>query len=194
MHALLQEGAATAADMATAQQQWLSARIQLERARMDITATERLQQEALAKLDAAAAPTPIAAAPAPLRGIVAQVFVRPLQQVDPQTDVAIVRDQASSWVQAYVNPQYIGRCRVGKAVTVVFGNGAHFPAHISRVLNESMKLPPGRVSPLESREQAIVVDVVTNEPLPLNYKIYYLPAKIVFVPGWLRPIASAIDE
>lgn len=183
VQSLVDQGAATQADLANAQSQWIASVGQFNQANMDFDVL-RQRKSRLAMQPPASAPTvppvPIAAALSPADGVLIEQFTLPNTWVERDSDIAVVRSKASAWIRAYVSPSNLKDCVPGTKATLLFDDGGRLPAYVSRVEPEAQKLPPDRVSPFEARNQSIVVDLVPTEPLPQRYDVYYLPLEVRF--------------
>lgn len=180
MGRLVSQGAATAADLASAQEQWLGSSAQLIRLRADLETQLEPRHPEQAEAAPAALSSPPPAAPAPFAGQIIQQYAHHSEWVDRDTDIAVIRSQRKSWIRAYLNPAEMRYARLGMRAILVFEDGGRIPATVTRIGREAQKLPPDRVSPLEARNQSIVVDLQSLADLPDRYDIYYLPLNVRF--------------
>ncbi|AKJ31814.1 HlyD family efflux transporter periplasmic adaptor subunit [Caldimonas brevitalea] len=181
---LASQGAATAAEVQTAQAQLLQAEAEVMRARSDATPPAPPAPPPPAP-PAAARPAfgpPIGTAP--FTGTVVRVLVRPGEWVSSDSEVAVVRGGQAPRVRAYVEPGRARYAEIGRRATLRFLDGGRIGATVAAVAPEAARLPAERVSPLTPRSQSIVVELQPDVPLPEHYRVHYLPLDVRFDHLW----------
>lgn len=180
MRRLMDQGAATVADVATAQEQWLAAQAQAIRARTELDSALQPSPQGIAP-SAQPAPLPASsAAIAPIAGRIIQMFVHTGAWVERDTDVAIIRSPGEPSIQAFLDPADMRYAKPGQRATLVFDDGRRVDAVVTGTEPDAQKIPADRVSPLEARQESIVVNLRPLVPLPEAYRVSYLPLLVRF--------------
>jgi len=181
---LLQQGAATAGELASAQAQVLAARADLVKARLDLDELSqrpaRTPPAPAATVVAPAVPAPPLLAIAPLDGELVHLFAQRGDWVGPDSEVGLVRGRGEPRIMAYVDPAEVRYARIGRRATLRFADGTSLKASVAAVAPEAQRLPPERVSPLAPRGQSIVVELRPDQPLPPRYRVHYTPLDVRF--------------
>ncbi len=163
-------GAATEADLANAQSLWLAALSQVHLAEQTL--------ENHTQLPPAKATNIIIKSP--FSGIVASQIIHPGVWVTAGSSLLTVTDEKRIWIRAYLNPQDARYAKVGTHAVLEFGDKTRVKAKVTSIGQEAFKTPKGRISPLSTPSESIILTLQPLTNFPSEYKIYNLPLTVLF--------------
>ena len=171
IHKLLVQGAATAADLAEAQEQLLAAESSAVQSR---AALERLVAQLPTVL-----PT-MAVSKAPFAGQVLRPLVYQGQWVAPDTGIVTLLSSRRPWIEAFLSPKDIRYARPGTPATIIFSDGWRIPAVVSSVSAEAGRLPPQYSEFFQARGNTLQVQLRLTKALRVQDMIRDMPLKVQF--------------
>lgn len=169
MRQLMQDGAATRADVDAELSRLYQAEADVIRGRANVAAASPASPNARSITQTA-----------PIEGVVAQRYAHPGQWVSADTDVLVLQAERAPEVIAYIDPEHADYAQPGQEATLKFPGGESLSARVIDVSLQASRLPPERVTPLSPRTQSIVVTLEPAQQIDQRYRIHMLPLTIRF--------------
>ncbi len=168
---LLDEGAATTADLTEAQEQLLSAESSADQSK---AALERLAAQT------SVLPQVTEASRAPFTGQVIRPLVYPGQWVSHDTPILTLLSHSQPWIEAFLSPKDIRYAHPGTPATIIFSNGQHIPGVVMSVSAEASRLPPQFSVFSSTRGNTLRIKLRLKYPLQLHDVVKDMPVKVNF--------------
>lgn len=168
---LLDQGAATAADLAEAQEQLLSAESSAAQSK---AALERLIEQP------SVLPQVTEVSRAPFAGQVLHTLVYPGQWVSPDTPIVTLLSTKQPWIEAFLSPKDIRYAHPGTPATIIFSNGQRIPGVVMNVSAEASRLPPQFSVFSSARGNTLRINLRLKHPLQLQDAVKDMPVKVKF--------------
>lgn len=199
LRALMDEGAATQAEVANAYAELSASLAQLkmveqEYALQNVPLPARMPPPS-ARLSEVEARLQSLKLRAPESGVVAQVFGTHGEWINENTEVIDIRLDRPARIEAYVQPSWAKYAMVGHQATVKFLDGFTVRARVKEVKMSAQRLPADRANPLTVRHHSIIAMLEPEHPLPQGYRIHVLPVNVQFDLEWggLKLITGALS-
>jgi len=185
---LMEEGAATQAEVAQAYAELSASLVQLkaleqEYALQNVPLPARMPPPS-ARLSEVEAKLQSLKLRAPESGVVAQVFGTHGEWLNENTEVIDIRLDRPARIEAYVQPSWAKYAMVGHWATVEFLDGFTVRARVKEIKMSAQRLPADRANPLTVRHHSIIAMLEPEKPLPQGYRIHILPVNVQFDLEW----------
>ncbi len=192
LQTLLSQNAATQTEVDQAHTQLLTAQTELHQTRQrppEVASVanaathveQRVWSQRLSQLNAQLGALQLKSVEA---GTVAQVFAKPGEWVQENTEVINVRLHGTPQIEVFVAPSWAKLAKVGRWASVHFLDGYSHRAQVKEVKMLAQRLPSERSSALTGQQHSIVALLSPEPALPVQYQINVLPVNVQFDLDW----------